>query len=38
MSQSAMSSGLNDEELDELESLVTELERVVRRRRYAETD
>ena len=38
VSQAAMSSGLTPEELDELETLVTELERVVRRRRYAETD
>jgi hypothetical protein len=38
LSEAAMSGSLTAEQLDELETLVTELERVVRRRRYAETD
>ena len=38
LSRAAMSGELTDEQRDELEELVTELERVVRRRRYAETD
>ena len=38
LSQAAMSGELTPEQVDELEALVTELERVVRRRRYAETD
>jgi hypothetical protein len=38
VSEAAMSGHLTAEHLEELEALVTELERVVRRRRYAGTD
>ena len=38
LSQAALAGELTPEQVDELEELVTELERVVRRRRYAETD
>ena len=38
LSEAAMSGALSPAQVEELEALVTELERVVRRRRYAETD
>ena len=38
LSRAALDGELTDEQRDELEELVSELERVVRRRRYAETD